>query len=524
MGGHVYVNVPLEPVPEPTGFDPALSINYQRVDGRYWLAEAVPRYHLGYGWEFVGPGAIRRCVKNRADTDRLSLTDSDDLCFIQGEPLELISGTHLRAGAEYRTLRDSFARISLKQERGRLWFEVVHPNETIQEYGRTADSHLALDTGAGARTPFLWHVNRERDTSGNEATWSYYKDAGSGVRYLRRIEYGDYEIRFLYAERGDAEWREVGTYQTVERLLLHTIRARRAGKPVREYRLASETADRGWQRLRKIQRCTYDELGETRSCLAPLRIGWAEPSATLPDVANYVASVTSPTGRRTRFEFSAIHETAPSDVLFDERPFGESLVPPDTRPPVPGDDGVVRIVVAAMEKDTPSGERERTTYAYQGRGHVSTRNWGFVGFYATRVTDESSGTVTYNQYRLDFPHFAQKSAEYRYNGRFGQDAQVMAKREMHHAAHVVDYGNATTVWPYLKSGTMFFYSEGVLESVMQSRSVPTFENGMPQEVTLMSEYGQGVETSGGGAFWGDVPVHTLTGVRQRDERTIDLMK
>ena len=177
-----------------------------------------------------------------------------------------------------------------------------------------------------------------------------------------------------------------------------------------------------------------------------------------------------------------------------------------------------------MEKDTPSGKRERRTYAYQGRGRVSTRNWGFLGFYATRVTDEASGTVTYRQYRLDFPHFAETSAEYRYNGRFGQDAQVLEKREMRYAAHVFDYGNATTVWPYLRSGTMFIYSEGVLEAVMQSRSVPTFEAGMPKEMALVSEFGQGVETSGGGAFWGDVPVHTLTDVRQRDERTIDLMK
>ncbi len=524
LGGQVYVKVPLEPVPKPTGFDPALSINYLRGGERHWVVEAVPRFHLGYGWQFVGPGAIRRCVKNRDDTDRLSLTDSDGLCFIQGEPLELISGTHLRAGAEYRTLRESFARVSLKQERGRLWFEVVHPNETIQEYGRTSDSHLAFDDEVGTGTPFLWHVNRQVDTSGNEATYSYHEDSGSGVRYLERIEFGDYEIRFLYTERGDAEWREVGTRKTVERLLLHTIQARRGGKRVREYRLVSETTDQGWRRLREIQRCTYDESGESRSCLAPLRIGWAEPSATLLGVENYVSSVTSPTGRRTRFEFDAIHETAPSDVLFDERPFGESLVPADTRPLLPGDDGVVRTVVAAMEKDTPSGETERTTYAYQGRGHVSTRNWGFLGFYATRMTDEASGTVTYSQYRLDFPHFAEKSAEYRYDGRFGPDVQVLAKREMRYAAHVVDYGNATTVWPYLESGTVFFYSGGVLEAVMQSRSAPTFEDVMPKEMTVMSELGQDVETSGGGAFWGDVPIHALTDVQRQEERTIDLMK
>ena len=523
-GGGVYVSVPLEPMPEPTGFDPALSIRYLPGDERHWLVEAMPRGHLGYGWRFSGSGAIRRCVKNRDDADRLSLTDRDGLCFIQREPLELISGTHLRAGAEYRTLRESFARVSLKQERGRLWFEVTHPNGTIQEYGRTADSHLAIDTGAGARTPFLWHVSRERDSSGTEATYSYHEDGRGGVRYLSRIRYGDTEIRFLYAERGDAEWREVGTHQSVDRLLLHTIQAWRGGRRVREYRLVSETTDQGWRRLREIQRCTYDEPGETRSCLAPLSIGWAEPSASLPDLANYVASVTSPAGRRTRFKFDAIRETAPWDVLFDERPFGEPSVPAGTRPLPADNDGVVKVVVATMDQDVESGESRRKTYGYQGRGHVSTRNWGYLGFYATRVTDEASGTVTYYQYRLDFPHFAKQSAEHRYNGRFGQHRQVISKREIQYAAYVVDHGNATTVWPYVRSETAFLYSQGVLKGVVQRRDVPTFEDGVATEMTRTSELGRGVATSRGGAFWGDVPTHTLTDVRRRDQRTIDLTK
>ena len=104
-------------------------------------------------------------------------------------------------------MRETFARVSLKQERGRLWFEVTHPGGTIQDYGRTADSRLGIDIGAGARTPFLWHVSRERHSSGTEATYSYHEDGRSGVRYLGRIRYGDTQIRFLYAERGDAEWR-----------------------------------------------------------------------------------------------------------------------------------------------------------------------------------------------------------------------------------------------------------------------------------------------------------------------------
>ena len=50
------------------------------------------------------------------------------------------------------------------------------------------------------------------------------------------------------------------------------------------------------------------------------------------------------------------------------------------------------------------GGTHRTTYGYQGRGWLSTRNWGFHGFSATGRTDEASGVSKYTQYRLDFPH------------------------------------------------------------------------------------------------------------------------
>ena len=150
--------------------------------------------------------------------------------------------------------------------------------------------------------------------------------------------------------------------------------------------------------------------------------------------------------------------------------------------------------------------------------------WQFVGPGARRLTDEASGIVTYYQYRLDIPHFAEKSAEYRYNGRFGQHSEVIFEREIQNAAYVVDHGNATTVWPYATSETAFLYSQGVLKGVVQRRDVPTFEDSMAKEITRSAELGQGVQTSGGGAYWGDVPNHTLTGVRRQDERTIDLTK
>lgn len=109
-----------------------------------------------------------------------------------------------------------------------------------------------------------------------------------------------------------------------------------------------------------------------------------------------------------------------------------------------------------------------------------------------------------------------------YAGRFGADAEVLHKRETERAAYVVDHGDAATVWPYVRTDTVFAFSDGVPTRVVQERSVPTFRDGVAKEMTRTVELGRDASTAGGGQFWGDVPNYTVIDVQRRDERTIDL--
>lgn len=100
-GGDAYINIPIDPAPGVNGLEPMLSIDYSGGRDRTRMASSLPADTLGYGWRVSGFSTIRRCIKNRAAETTLEIGDSASLC-LDGEPLTLISGTHMRSGAVYR--------------------------------------------------------------------------------------------------------------------------------------------------------------------------------------------------------------------------------------------------------------------------------------------------------------------------------------------------------------------------------------------------------------------------------------
>ncbi len=113
-GGDAYVNVPIQPAPGVNGLAPRLSIDYGGGRERQRINESLPGDVLGYGWQVTGLSAIRRCVKNQPSTATVDLTNTGHSLCLDGEPLVLVSGTHLNDGAKYRTLRESFIKITLR--------------------------------------------------------------------------------------------------------------------------------------------------------------------------------------------------------------------------------------------------------------------------------------------------------------------------------------------------------------------------------------------------------------------------
>ena len=534
-GGDAYVNIPVAVVPGVNGLQPALSIDYSDGRERQRADEEAPGDILGYGWRIGGLSAIRRCVRNTTDTNGISLDGTDGLC-IDGEPLVRTSGTHLQAGAKYRTLRESHARITVKQGTGEsAWFEVELPDGRVREYGRTDDSELRFAVLSGAvrtRTvPLLWSINKETDAFGNEMRYEYRETESLGARHPKRIVYGDggdAEVVFEYTGRGDDDTMDVGGRTQRQWLRLHRLTVRLDGRAVREYRLESERTSQGWLRLAKVQLCGWRDAGAgTKECLAPLSVTWENPAAAVPHMKTCVASVEDPLGRTTSFARGILKSSGTHTFLFtttEERLFGSGTAPALAGALTANSAGNLKPVVTSVSRDDGIGGTHETTYAYQGRGWRSTRNWGFLGFYATRETDTASGVSTYTQYRLDFPHFGSPAAVVVSKGKHGAaGAEVLSKRHFAYGSKTVTHGTGTsaasTYLPYVTETALVYEGDTELGALQTATAVPTVTGTAVSQTVQTAMAGHSVSAGDAGTVWGDAGTHTVEHVQRKTTTT-----
>ena len=528
-GGDAYVNIPIQPAPGVGGLEPRLSIDYGGGRERQRLDSHQPADLLGYGWRVGGLSAIHRCVKNRAGANTITFTSRDGLC-LDGEPLLLISGTALANGAQYRTYRESFAKVVAKGAGEALWFEAKLPDGSTRQYGNTADSRLLFRHPANTGGDnLIWSLNRHTDSFGNAVTYDYHEDENAVVRHPREISYGDNgdaKLQFVYAARADAETVTQGGAERARHLLLHTVRAVLDGKVVREYRLLSETTDKDWRRLDKVQLCGYGETGATssRECLRHLEVDWVDTTIAAPGYKTCVNRIEEPLGRVTAFEYGTIKSTGTHDFLFAERPFGEHGTPTDTEPLPAASDGTVKPVVTAMTREDGVGGARRVSYAYQGKGLRSAMNWGFLGFPATRTTDATNGVVTYRQFRMDDPHFGALAAEHAYDGVFGgSTVKTLSKRFVERAAHPFAHGAATTTLPYARRETVLHYEGGTALGATRTEWTRSHAGNLPTGATRTITAGSGsLGAVSSTATWGATPAYTFTTTLRKWETTFDL--
>ena len=566
-GGDAYINIPIEPAPGTNGLQPMLSIDYSGGRERTRMASSLPGDTLGYGWRVSGLSTIRRCVKNQAPATTLAISDSASLC-LDGEPLALISGTHMRSGAVYRTLRESFARIEIKgptdnDRRNELWFEVRLPDGSVQEYGRSGDSRLKHiryaevpgDSGEDqtvptyrevATDPFLWSISKHTDAFDNTMEYSYLEDERNAIRHPARIMYGtvdsvtgahDTVISFQYALRSDLQPVNMGSVtdgaEQQQDQRLHAVHVSLDSNLVRTYRFKSQTTAAGWQRLEKIQLCGFDTSGLTSQCLKPIAVGWTEPAGTVPHSVTGVTSFTDPLGRTTQFEYESLTESGTHSFLFSEQPFGTPTRPTDvadlapaplgsgeTAPP---DGGAVKTVVTRVRRSNGRNGWHDTNYAYHGRGFASTRHWGYLGFYATRETDVESGVVTYTQYRLDYPYFGEIAAVHQYQGTYTSSARILSKRVMDYAQKSLTHsGGARTVLPYVERSTDWLYEGATTLGVTQRQTTLALSGDLLGSATETVTIGHSASAAGAGTVWGDAPTYTVGDVQRKTVSTVSL--
>ena len=534
-GGDAYVNVPIAPVPGVNGLAPRLSIDYSGGRERHRADQELPADMIGYGWRVGGFSTIRRCVKGTADSDGISFDDTDALC-LDGEPLTKISRTDQEGDVEYRTSRESFAKVLLKDNTGgHDWFEVHLPDGTVREYGSTADSQLwkpeRVESGtepAEPAAPFLWSINKQTDAFGNVMKYKYYEDRELLARHPKKITYGaaeDATIEFVYKPRDDLDSTQVGSFFLSQPQRLTYIHLRLGGSLVRDYRLAYKRTSAGQVRLNELQTCGYEPSG-TYHCLSPLEIGWLDAAG-----GTWVSQLTDPMGAATTFVIETLKETDAHDFVLgtDETPFGATSLPANTRALPAQDDGDVKPVVTSVTRSDGIGGTRRTSYAYLGRGVENTRNWGFLGFHAIRETDSTSGIVTYTQYRLDYPYFGRPAQVVRYEGKYVSPTSArraktpLSKRSVRYAEKSVSHtpSTVTTTLPHAEETMEWLYEGTSTLGAVRTTETLTLDAGLVDQVVRETRTGHGPTGAGDdGSDWGDGESHTLTVVQRTTQRTL----
>ncbi|BEV16225.1 hypothetical protein HBDW_30130 [Herbaspirillum sp. DW155] len=202
-GGATYT-IPIQMPPGGGGMEPKLTLNY---------SSQANNGLLGVGWSLGGLGGISRCPRTMAQDGARGAVNYDlnDRYCLDGQWLIAISGANGGDGTEYRTERESFAKIVSYGSTGNgpAWFKVWTKSGQIMSYGATSDSSIKALGKVAVR---FWALNRIEDTVGNYQAVSYYQDGSTGEFYPAAIDYTGSSkaatppkntVQFVYEGRGD---------------------------------------------------------------------------------------------------------------------------------------------------------------------------------------------------------------------------------------------------------------------------------------------------------------------------------
>jgi hypothetical protein len=172
--GAAVFNLPLWVPPGRNGMQPDLALSYDSRRG-YGL--------LGVGWTLTGIPVITRSQRRISDGDARVQPlkfDSSDYFSLGGQRLVCVSGTYGADASEYRTRRDSFARLTIKgvDALGPLAFELCAKNGRILTFaaddpvGKRIAVVVTGDDPSDVKTRhfpirYSWSLRRIEDRSGN---------------------------------------------------------------------------------------------------------------------------------------------------------------------------------------------------------------------------------------------------------------------------------------------------------------------------------------------------------------------
>ena len=271
VGAAVYT-IPITVSPGTAGMAPALSIEYN---------SGHKNGLLGIGFSLQGLTSITRTSQTKVINGKVHAIDfsNDDRFELNGEQLVAIKGEYGADQTEYRTYKNTFAKIISygKQGNGPEKFKVWTKSGQVAEYAYTDDSKVktqAKDTVA------VWALNKVQDSVGNYLTVHYLQDESKGAFYPDGIEYtGNDEaglkpynkVKLVYQDRKDVITRYRAGSKTIIDKLLNEIQIYSQNQLIYIYKLTyKESLSTQRSYLSSIQQCATS--GE---CLLPTKFDWS---------------------------------------------------------------------------------------------------------------------------------------------------------------------------------------------------------------------------------------------------------
>lgn len=220
----------------------------------------------GWGCGVYGGSSITRGMRDilhDGKSEGMSY-DTDAVYYLDGVRLVFSSGTEGTDGAEYYPEGNPLTTVTLHEETGYIWFEVVSPDGLVTEYGHTTDSRQTYTISYYNITrTSAWYVSSSMDVSGNYISYGYTKDGlyvyPSSIHYGANINQAtglDNVILFTYEQRPDIQpFRIKGAEGQIGKRL-KSVTVKTGSTTYRSYELmyntTSDSSKKKFSRLTKI--------------------------------------------------------------------------------------------------------------------------------------------------------------------------------------------------------------------------------------------------------------------------------
>ena len=275
--GAATYNIPIWVPHGPKSLEPHIALAYDSQSGSG---------DMGIGWSLAGISSISRCNRTTAQNGTpapVALTTSDAFC-LDGEQLELTSGSYGAAGSTYQTEIANFEQVTAYGTAGNgpAYFIVQGPHGTQYEYGNGGGSQVLA---SGTSTAMQWYLDKVTDPSGNTMTFAYTDGTGSAVPSTiswTPISSGAstyaYTIQFTYGTNAAASstYGYVAGTSVSNTNLLQAITVDYQGTTIRKYALTyQQSATTTREELTQVQECA--DAAQT-NCLAPTTFSYQDPS------------------------------------------------------------------------------------------------------------------------------------------------------------------------------------------------------------------------------------------------------